>query len=186
MKRKWLLVATLLLAMSVLVSACGVPKDQYTAVVGERDAAKAQLESANVELEKTKAELESTKSQLQSANAELDRAKADLQSVNSQLQSTQSSLSDATAKVSQLQQTMAKAKLLADLLATVFVPELKGQSMTQAEEMALGLVFISKVTTSGDPQLQSLFQAWVDSNFGDKQGADLFIYIFETIPKLLE
>jgi hypothetical protein len=81
---------------------------------------------------------------------------------------------------------MSKAKVLADINAALFVPVFKGQVQTQAEEAALGISFLAKVASSGDPELQKLLQAWVSSDFGYDEEVDLFVYIFETLPKLLQ
>ncbi len=185
MRRKLFLTA-IVLCLAVALTACGVPKDKYDSAITERDAAKAQLDSTSAALSESAKALATAKADLEAAQAELTRTKAELDRTKADLQSTSSSLSAANSKVSQLQQSMAKAKVLADLNASIFVPYLRGDVVTPAQETAIGLSFITGVTTSNDPKLKALFDAWVNSGFADYPMFDLFLYVFETLPKLLQ
>lgn len=185
MKRKWLLAMVLLSGVLALVSGCGLSTANYEAVVTERDAAKTQLESANAELASTKAQLESANAELVNTKTQLELTKTQLQQANSQLESTESSLSDTTYKLDLLQQKVARAKVLVDL-AELYTPYTQGLVIAPSESTTIGARFISEVTNSGDAELLRLFQEWIVSGLAKQPTADLFSYVFETLPRLLQ
>lgn len=195
MKRKGFLTCAILgsIVFITSVSACGVSTTQYTAVVNEKAVTEAQLTAARSDLDKMQNEKAAVETQLTSARVDLEKMKTELESTKSQLQKANAELTslrgtaaDASSKVTQLRQTISKAKVLADINAGVFVPSLKGVALTQTEQRALGFMFLQQVATSGDSKLQGLLQAWVDSNFAVNRGLEMFLYIFETLPKILE
>jgi hypothetical protein len=169
-KRKWLL--TIVLLSIVLMNGCGVSTSKYEAVAAERDAVKTQLESISTELANIKAQMELTKTQLQTANF--------------QLESTNKSLDEARYKADTLQQKMDRAKILVEL-AAVYAPYTKGLVLAPSGSTQLGLEWTPKLSTLGDPQLMSLFQSWIISNFAKQPTADLFDYVLgQALPRQMQ
>ena len=78
MLKRWFLVGVMLLLASSLVVGCGIPQEEYDAVLAERDAAQA--------------EVESLKSDLATVEGNLATAEGDLATVQSQISSLQSDL----------------------------------------------------------------------------------------------
>lgn len=100
MKKRCFLIGTTLLLL-VFVVGCGIPQEQYDAVLAERDQTQQELQSVKAELaivqgevsgltsnlekeksgaKETQAELETVKSELETVQAEYDTFKADLKS----------------------------------------------------------------------------------------------------------
>ena len=78
---------------------------------------------------------------------------------------------------------MAEAKTFAEVISIVFVPALTGEIVNEVE---LLFQWREAIQDTGDVELQRLFDAVVDSDAGDQELMDFFIYIFKTLPKMLE
>jgi len=110
-KRRFLLVVILL--SSLLLLGCGIPQEEYDAVIAERDSLqvelglvkselddkKSELLSVQTELASVQNELETTKSELQSVQNGLDAKKSEVQSMRSQLSSSQSTVRSLQTKI---------------------------------------------------------------------------------------
>ena len=92
MLRKSILVGTIFILASMLGVSCGVSKEEFGAIVTERDNIKKELQSITTDLESAKAELQSTKTELQSTKTELESVTKELQSTNTELQAIKSQL----------------------------------------------------------------------------------------------
>lgn len=97
MLRKWILIGTVCLLMSLILGGCGIAQEQYDAVNDDLDQARqaldisqGELDTAKAGLDSIKAELDSAKAELDSAKAELDTAKTDLDAATSGLEAAQS------------------------------------------------------------------------------------------------
>jgi len=180
----------MMLLTSLLVVGCGIPKEEHDAVVAERNSMQAELQLVKSELDDKKSELlsvqnelETVKSELQSVQGELDTVKSEIQSVQGELESVRNQLSSAQSKVQAQKETMAKARTFAEVVSILFVPALKGEIVNEVE---LLLAWADKIKATEDPELNRLFAAVTGSGGGDQQTVDLFLYIFETLPKMLE
>ena len=91
-------------------------------------------------------------------------------------------------ELASLEQKMAQAKALAEVLRGLFVPALTGEleQISEDESMSYFLEWRNKVQASGDPVAQEKFEALVESGFPDEQMTDFFLYLFETLPERLE
>ena len=189
MRKNWLLFGALVITLLTLVTACGIPKDQFLAMVAERDATKIELQSTNATLEKATTDLQSVKVQMESKSADLDKIKAELLAANGdldktkkELQSTKSDLSSARSRADAQQQTMRKAKAYADItgaIATVLTDP-------KANQISVFMSLTQGVMATEDPKLQSLYSDMLDSNGASKQSQDFFIYVWQTLPKVLQ
>lgn len=168
MNKRWFL-AGLLLLVPGLLGGCGVAQEQYDAVAAELDKAQQVVQSARADMDSARAEaLELT--------AGLGEAEAELESVRSELTAIQSSM-EAQEKI------IANARTFTEVVSMIFVPALTGESV---DEVELLFQWGQAIKDTGDAELQRLFDAVVDSDAGDRELMDFFIYIFETLPKMLE
>jgi len=77
MNKRWFLIGVMLLAVLMVVG-CGIPQEDYDAVVAERDAGQTKLQSVQDELDTAKSELQSVKSQLTSLQSTVQTQKANM------------------------------------------------------------------------------------------------------------
>lgn len=84
--KKAVLISGLLLALGLLLG-CGIPKDQYNAVVTERDTQKERITTLESNLRETLGELSSTQAVLAATNAELTQAQDTLAKTEKDLDS---------------------------------------------------------------------------------------------------
>jgi hypothetical protein len=161
MSKKWLLVCIPLLSIALLVTGCGVPKEDYDAVIAERDSAQAEIQSVKAELTASQANVSELTSSLDGATAELQAAK----------------------------ECMSSAKIKAEIVNALFIPAMTGEldQMSETEGMNYFLEWRDKIVSSKDPVLLEKFDALIASDFGDEQPfMDFFIYLLESIPETLE
>jgi len=116
--------------------------------------------------------------------------KEDYDKAQAQIQSLQADLSkkDGDLKTAQTKITQAKAKM--EIVNTLFVPALKGEQLTQAQQVDLFFKWRDKVTALGDADLSSKFQVIIDNASNSQKMSqamkDFFLYLFESLPKGLE
>ena len=99
MSKRWFIIGGILLLVSLLLIGCGVPKEDYEAVVAERDSTLAELQSVQSELNSTQSELNSTQSELNSTQAEASDLSSELEQKQQQLSEVQSILDSITPKL---------------------------------------------------------------------------------------
>ncbi len=73
MRKKCLLIAIALL-LSLLVIGCGVPREEYDAVLAARDAGQAEVASLQSELAKAQSQVESLKSEVEALECNEERS----------------------------------------------------------------------------------------------------------------
>lgn len=95
MVKRWLLVSVMLLA-SLLVVGCGIPQEEYDAVVAERDAAQAQATTLQSDLAKARSDLTAVEAKLASLQEDYNTAKSNLTAV-------ESALAEAEARIAELE-----------------------------------------------------------------------------------
>ncbi len=88
MLKPWFLVCVMLLA-SFLFAGCGVPQENYDAVLEERDAAQAEMSSLESELDKVESKVERTKSDLAQTEGQIESLQGDLDLAEEQLAKTE-------------------------------------------------------------------------------------------------
>ena len=164
MKKAILIVMALVLILFLLPS-CGVPKKEYDKINSDLAAAQAQVQSL--------------RNDLTAKEGELTTAQAQIQSLQGDLSAKESELEAAKVKLEQ-------GKAMIELLNAIFIPALKGETMTEAETMNLFLAWRDKVNAIGDPELTAKFQALIDSGGSNEATTGFFLYLFESLPKTLE
>lgn len=117
--------------------------------------------------------------------AERDSTQAELQSVRSELETVKDELSAAQSTMQAQGQAMAKAKAEAEILSALFVPMLEGEE-GEVDPFSFLFEWEGKVEATGDPVLKQKFKALFDSEAGDEEMGDFFLYIFKNIPEILQ
>jgi len=153
MKSLWLIFALLL--SIPLLTACGIPRQEYNVMANEVDLVNAQLEVARSEnqelnnsLNRVQAELELEQERLQDVQVELKEVKNELMETQTQLYKNDIDLKDiktknsitvndlesarnmveaGNAKLQRQKYNKEQAKILADLIATIFIPAMQYQ-----------------------------------------------------------
>lgn len=92
MVKRWFLVGGILLLVSLLLIGCGVPKEDYEAVVVERDFVTAERDSAQAELESVKSQLNSAQAEVSDLSSELEKRQGQLEDVQQILDSLEPKL----------------------------------------------------------------------------------------------
>ncbi len=124
MRRKQFLLGAMVLLVSLLVVSCGIPQEEYDAVLAERDAALTKTESLQAEVEYLQNDLSKAESQITTLESDLSKAESDLSWVKSELSEVESDLAalqialiavqnqtaDAQSRVSSLQNELAAAE----------------------------------------------------------------------------
>ena len=179
MVRKLLLLSIMLLLVSLPMFGCGVPKEDYEAVVAERNSVQAELQSTRGELQSVSSELETKKTELQTTQGELETTKSELQSVKdeldtvkSRLTSTQSDLSRKNSLYSSLRKKLALGEQVNTFQrATYRAPRAKSEGNQEELESQtlLGLSIFKSydplVKGIGDLELSRLWvQAWPEAS----------------------
>ncbi len=124
MRRKQFLLGAMVLLVSLLVVSCGIPQEEYDAVLAERDAALTKTESLQAEVKSLQNDLSKAESQITTLESDLSKAESDLSWVKSELSKVESNLAtvqsaliavqshntDAQSRVSSLQDELAAAE----------------------------------------------------------------------------
>lgn len=201
MRKKRFLIGVVLLVASLLVTGCGIPQEDYDAVVAERDAVQTELQSVSSELERKKSELESTKSQLETIQGELETVKSEsqsvqsqLNSVKSQLQSTNSQLSSKNSQLSSLAKKLELGKqILRNRSAILRVGQANRDGNNEEEErqnlLALDVFksYDSLVSDIGDSELgQHWGGAWPQGAREDSEEAGRPMYVYRDYANFLD
>ena len=154
------MVGIIFLLVPWLVVGCGISEEVYNAVVAERDATQAQVQSLQ----------------------------GDLTEAQAQIKSLQGDLAEAQTEVQAAKERMLQAKTNAEVVNALFVPALTGEldEMSEMEGLNLFLEWHDKTKSSEDQLLMTKFEALIDSGFGDEQMLDFFVYVLESIPEILE
>ena len=153
MKRA-VLVATALLLVVPILSACGVAQEEYDAVVAERDAANAQVSSLQSDLDEAESDLAAAQSTLtkaqsdlaaaQSAKAAAESAKATADSAKAK---AQSDLAAAQAQVADLEAQVAELEAAAEE-AVVEEEVVEEEEVVVEEEEEVAPTGVTEVTTT--------------------------------------
>jgi Skp family chaperone for outer membrane proteins len=105
-RKKWFLLGVTLLLASLLAVGCGVPQEDYDAVVAERDAAQAEATSLQSELAGVQGELDDTKRDLSTTESNLATAESDLATAQNEIKSAQTSASEARSQLNSMKADM--------------------------------------------------------------------------------
>ncbi len=95
MRRKQFLLGAMVLLVSLLVVSCGIPQEEYDAVLAEQDATQAKVESLQTKVESLQGELDKAQGQIESIENDRSEVESDLTTAQSQISSLQSDLNDA-------------------------------------------------------------------------------------------
>lgn len=126
MVKRWFAVSTAVLLASLLVVGCGVPQEDYDAVVADKEAAEAKVKSLTSQLAAPNNEASKAKSDLTEVKSELATATSDLEAVQSEIESVKSATSSAQSAASKAKSDMAAEEAtLAEKEATIAEKETK-------------------------------------------------------------
>ncbi len=112
MRRKTFLLVTIVSSVSLLMIGCGIPQEDYDAVVAERNAAQAKVTTLQTQIDSLQNELNEAEEQIESIESienSLSKLEGELSAAQSQISSLQSALNNANTSL-----TAAEAKI-ADL-----------------------------------------------------------------------
>jgi peptidoglycan hydrolase CwlO-like protein len=118
--------------------------------------------------------------QISSLNIQNQTFQTQLADKESQLETTQSQNQVLQTTVDSVIEKINKAKLITDLLDSIFQPYLSGETLTSTQEMTLLLTMTSDVALIGDIQLTTKFNALVNASTQAAQDAatmDFFDYL---------
>ena len=126
------------------------------------------------------------------SQGEYDKVVSDLSAAQSQIQALQrdydkvkSDLAEAEAEVQALEERMLRANTAAEIVNALFVPVIKGEE-GEIDPISFLFEWRDRVEATGDAAMKEKFQAVLDSQGGQEELMDFFLYLFESIPKTLE
>jgi DNA repair exonuclease SbcCD ATPase subunit len=119
MLKRWFTIGGILLLVSLLLIGCGVPEEDYDAVVAERDS--------------TLAELQSVQSDLNSTQSTLNSTQAEVADLTSELEQKQQQLSEVERILDSIKQKLEMQRLLAEFCNKLLWYKLPGSSYTWQE-----------------------------------------------------
>lgn len=93
MIKRWLTVVLMLLSASLLVAGCGIPQEEYDAVIAERDAAKTQVTSQQMEIQTLQDDLAESQNQTETLEGDVAEAQSQIESLQSSVSAAQGQLS---------------------------------------------------------------------------------------------
>ena len=127
-------------------------------------------------------------SDLTAAQVQIQTLQSDLTAKNTELKSAQSALSAKDTELKATQEKMGKAKSMIEVINGIFVPAIKGEfdNMTEGETINFFLSWRDKVNAIGEATLTAKFQAIIDSEGDAETTLAFFLYLFESVPKILE
>ncbi|GAH41970.1 unnamed protein product, partial [marine sediment metagenome] len=133
-------------------------------------------------------DLAASQTKIQSLQDDLIGAEVQIQSLQSDYDKAKSDLEASQAEVQAAKERMLFAKTNADIVNALFVPAMTGEldEMSESEAMILFLEWRDKIMSAEDPLLLAKFDALIAAEFGDEQALDFFVYLFESIPEILE
>jgi len=216
MKAKISLIGLVFLLIASFGVGCGVPQEEYEKAKNDLAAAQSELATAQKQVESLKGKLQAAQDQIKTLQSDYeevtgklkaaqdqiktlqkdyDKASSELKAVQSQIESLQGDydqvkeeLKAAQDQIETLQQKMKRAKAQAEIVGGIFIPAMTGEldQMTDAEVARWFLGWLDNIEAVEDPVMEKKLQALIESEFGDKEMIDFFIYLLESIPKTLE
>ena len=92
MIKRWFLAGIMLLLVFILIASCGMPKEDYEAMVAERDAAQTRIASLQNDLYNAQGQIETLQSNLSETQNQIETLKTNLSEAEDQIESLQSSM----------------------------------------------------------------------------------------------
>jgi len=117
MRKRWI-IATVTMFLVFMAIGCGIPQEEYDAVILERDSLQAELEQAKNELNNKKTELQTVQTELTSIQAELASAQSELETSKSDLGSIQTELDAKKSEVQSVKSQLTLSKSTTSNLQT--------------------------------------------------------------------
>jgi len=117
-----------------------------------------------------------------------DKVNSDLTAAQAQIQTLQTQLSAKESELGASNDKIKAAKAEIDVFNAIFIPAMSGEfaNMSETEMMNLFLKWRDQVTSLGDADLTSKFQAIINSTGGQQETMDFFLALFQDISKSLE
>lgn len=174
--KRWFLIGVMVLLVIPLLSGCGIPQEDYDAVVADKEAVETKIPALESDLSKEKSEVSNTKREITSVKSELAIVTSDLKAAQGERDEAESQASSLKSQVSSAQSAANKAKSeLAAKEATIAereakISELEAAAAKKAAEAAAeekeeaveeipplfigGIQFCSAVSAGGDCKYQ--------------------------------
>jgi len=132
MRRKVIIGVALLVVVSLL-TACGIPQEDFDAAVADKEAAEAQVASLQSDLAAAQSDLATAQSDLATAQSDLATAQSDLAASEDEVASANSQVSSLESEVASLESDLAAAEAtIADLEAAA--PAEEEEEVAEEEE----------------------------------------------------
>jgi hypothetical protein len=165
--KKGIGIALVSILLLTFLAACGIPQDKY---------------------DKVNSDLTVAQTQIQSLQSDLTAKNAELAAKDTELKVAQSALSAKETELKATREKMGLAKSMTEVINGIFVPGIKGEfdNMTEGENINFFLSWRDKVNAIGDPTLTAKFKALIDGGMTDEAMLAFFVYLFESVPKILE
>lgn len=157
MRKIWFLAGTILLSLSLLLGGCGVSQELYDTAVTNFDIVQQEMLTAQTELE--------------SLQKLYDDSQADIKSI-------QGEHNVALSTIETMEQSIAKARLEAEIIGALFVPALKDE-LEATNPFVVLFDWKDNVKATDDPVLQAKFDAVLATEGADEELTDFFVYLFE-------
>ena len=129
MKKRWFLVGVMLLLAALLVGCFGVPKEDYEAVVTERDSALAELQSVKSQLNSVQAEASNLEAEVSNLEAEVSNLEAEVSNLDSELASRLGQLGDVEQVLDSLEPKLKIQHLLGEYMTKQGWARLEGSTL---------------------------------------------------------
>ena len=164
--KKTIMVGVAFILMLLLITSCGVPPQDYSKVVSDLASAQAQIQSLQRDLAAKESELSATQSKLSETESQLYAKESEIEALQGKLE---------------------QGKARAEILNAIIVPAITGElyKMTEIEAIKYLLEFLVMINAIGDPDLTTKFDEAIDSGMSEEALLDFYVYLIESIPKVL-
>lgn len=108
--RRWFAAGVMIFLVSLLVAGCGIPQEDYDAVIAEREAAEAQAASLRGQLTTASSEASRAKGDLAGVQSELVKVNNELEAARKEAESAKSAASNAQSQLPAVKSEASKAK----------------------------------------------------------------------------
>ncbi len=161
-EKRWFLVGVVLSLMSLVVLGCGIPKENYAAMVAERDTAQSQVNSQQAQIQTLQGDLDGAKTDLTAAQSKIGTLESDLNKSQEQIKSLQSSVSSAQSQLSTFKSDLnsswtayGKNAELGEYLLRYWAAAARGDEATLT---TMTLDMVKYVDAVGDTELSQLWK----------------------------
>jgi len=172
MEKRWILIGTTIITL--IVAGCGIPQEDYDAVIAERDTAQSEVTSLQSKLNDTEKDLattqntfEATESELTTAQSKIEKLESSLSSANSRATQTQGQYTSFKSNTGDLWDSFNKKRIVAEIILGYWNAA-NAYSIGEASEDEFNnftTLFVTKtggyVDAIGDAELSELWEDFI-------------------------